>query len=85
MDRFSGVELNEARIYAAKINHRLADSAFDADFGFASHVTNTDKTVFVEKQRKYAKEIECGMHDTNLTIKQRMLYYLTGECTAILP
>ena len=77
--------LKLAREYAAKINWKLADTALDDDFGFASHVTRDDKLRYAEEQRIYAKEIEAGVHDGNFTILQRMNYYLTGECVALLP
>lgn len=79
------IDLNEARKYAAKINHKLADHAFDNDFGFASHVTDDDKREYADKQRTFAREIEAGLHDGNFTVWQRMQYYLTGEWVPLFP
>jgi len=77
--------IQQARICAAKINHSLADHALDEDFGFASHVTESEKKQYAAKERQYAHEIESGKHDNNFTIWQRMNYFLTGECLALLP
>ena len=74
-----------ARQYAAQINYELASHAFDTDFGFASHVTDTDKQDYVARNIKLANEIEQGLHDNNFTVWQRMNYFLTGECVALLP
>jgi len=78
-------KLDQARKYAAKINHKLADGAFDDDAGFASHVTYQDKVEYARYQRQLAEEIEDGHHDNNFTIRQRMEYFLTGKCTPLLP
>lgn len=78
-------KLQAAREYAAKIHHKLAASAFDPDFGFASHITEEDKQKYSDDQRRYAAEVEAGEHDSNFTIWQRMNYFLTGECTPFLP
>jgi hypothetical protein len=74
----------QARIYAAKINRDLAASCFDPGFGFASHITQRDKENYSIEQLKLADEIETGEHDHNFTIWQRMNYYETGECIALL-
>ena len=75
----------QAREYAAKINWDLSAHAFDDDFGFASHVTQSDKQIYADKQKKLAEEIEAGMHDHNFTVWQRMNYFLTGESIPFLP
>ena len=77
--------IQDARVYAAKINHECADHALDDDFGFASHVTLDDKLKYINKQRAYAYEIERGVHDHNFTIWQRMHYFMTGDCVPFLP
>lgn len=77
--------VKQAREYAAQINHNCANHAFDTNYGFASHVTYADKVKYVIKERQYAREIEAGLHDNNFTIWQRMNYFLTGECVALLP
>ena len=75
----------QARIYAAKIHRDIAATCFDDDFGFASHVTQEDKQAYKEKEIEQAEEIEAGKHDHNFTVWQRMNYFLTGECPALLP
>lgn len=77
-------DITAAREYAAQIHHQMADSVFDDDFGFASHVTDSDKRKYAEDQRKYAEEVLRGEHDNNFTIWQRMNYFLTGECVPFL-
>jgi len=77
--------LQQARIYAAKINRDIAKNALNNNFGFASHVTHEDKLEYIEKNIKQADEIEQGLHDHNFTVAQRMHYYLTGNCVALLP
>jgi len=76
--------IQDARKYAAQINHECANHALDDDFGFASHVTHNDKLAYAEKQRSYAVAIENGEHDSNFTIMQRMDYFLTGEMKPLL-
>ena len=78
-------ELQAARVYAAQINRDLAAAAFDEDFGWASHITQSGKQQYADEQIKYAEEIEVGLHDGNFTIWQRMQYHLTGEMIAFLP
>lgn len=77
--------IQAARNYAAQIHHAIADNVFTADAGYASHVTNDNKRDIAKKHRTLAAEIEAGEHDHNLTVAQRMHYFLTGECVAILP
>jgi hypothetical protein len=79
------IMLNNARIYAAKVNRECAKHAFDPDYGFASHITDKDKQDYADKELKLAEEIENGLHDNNFTVWQRMNYFLTGDCVALLP
>jgi len=76
--------IQKAREYASEIHKEMADSAFDDGY-FAPHVTEKQKDEYVEKQLKYAKEIEAGKYDNNFTIWQRMNYSSTGECVPFLP
>jgi len=76
--------LQQARIYAAKINRDIAKNALNNNFGFASHVTHNDKLEYIDSQLNLANEIKQGLHDNNFTIAQRMNYYLTGNCIALL-
>lgn len=76
---FTDAELQAARTYCA-----LADSAFDADFGFADHVTDDDRQTYANDQRRYAGEVLRGEHDTNFSVRQNMWYFLTGECVPLL-
>ena len=78
--------MQQARIYAAKVNRNIATKCFDADFGFASHVTEADKAAYRTEQLALAEAIEAGEQDHNLTVAQRMRYFLTeGECVALMP
>ncbi len=76
---------HDARIYAAKINREIAAHVFDDDAGYADHVDDAWKQRIREEQLQHAEEIEAGKHDHNLTIAQRMHYFLTGESVALLP
>jgi len=53
--------LQEARIFAAKINRKCAAEALSPDFGFAEHVTHEKKLEYVKKQITLAEEIENGL------------------------
>jgi len=53
------------------------------NWGFASHITKEEISVQAAKQKAYAQEIREGQHLP--TILQRLNYYATGECLALLP
>jgi len=78
-------ELQAAREYAAQPERKCAAHALDIDYGFASHVTHAEKLVYVARNIAYAEAIEAGEHDTNFTVRQRMHYFLTGDCVPFLP
>lgn len=66
-----------AREYAAQLHLDLAASAFDPGFGWADHVTDSEKREYVFQQEKLANEILDGLHDGNFTVWQRMHYFKT--------
>ena len=81
---FTEQQLQDARIYAAKIYRQLAEEAITANY-YAAHVSKEDRLKIQKDHLRYAEEIENGQHDHNFTIRQRMYYYLTGESVAFLP
>ena len=78
------MNIEQARIYAAKVNREIAAEAFTADY-YADHVTVEKRQEIKERNIKLAEEIERGEHDGNFTVAQRMHYFQTGECPALLP
>jgi hypothetical protein len=84
MNKYTTEQLQAAREYAASINHALADNVFSDDAGFADHVTDEGKREYAAKNKQIAKDIEAGKKDHNLTVRQRMEYFLTGTSTALL-
>jgi len=54
-------------------------------YGYADHVTQDNKITYSNDMKAYAAEIRQGKHDHNFTIAQKMHYFLTGECIALLP
>lgn len=84
LSAFSEEQVQSARVYAAGVNRRIAAEAPTSTF-YASHVTPEKREQIKRDNIAYAEQIERGEHDHNLTIHQRMYYYLTGESVAILP
>lgn len=78
-------QIQKAREYAAEIEFRIADEALDPGFGFAPHVTESEKRKYADDARAHAEAIVRGEHDNNFTIWQRMNYYLTGKFVPLLP
>ena len=76
--------IQKARVYAATINRRIADEVFTST-EYADHVTDKDKKRVQDENLRLAEEIERGEHDHNLTIAQRMHYYMTGKSLPLLP
>lgn len=74
----------DARIYAALVHRAIAAEALTADY-YADHVTMQQRQEIKERELKLAEEIERGEHDHNFTVAQKMHYFLTGECPALLP
>lgn len=83
--RFSNEQLQEARVYAAKPNLACANSAREDANYFADHITEAQKETYIQKELDYASKILAGNCDRNFTVRQRMYYYLTGQCVALLP
>lgn len=83
--KYTKEQIQTAREYAAGNAQRCAEKCFDDDFGFAQHVTYTDKVAYRADQLENADAIKKGERDHNFTIRQRMHYFLTGESVALLP
>jgi hypothetical protein len=83
-ERFSKEQLQEARLYASSINRDIAREAAKPDFGFADHVSDAEKNAYINNQLSLADDIDNGKMDGNFTVRQRMYYFLTGECVPIL-
>jgi hypothetical protein len=77
-------QLQDARDYAAELYEQLAVECFNDDFGFASHITQADKEVYAQTKIKQADAIKAGERDHNLTIAQRMHFFLRGESIPLL-
>lgn len=82
--RFSEDRLKAARQYAAELPQKIADTCFDDDYGFASHVTLEEKQSYSDQHKDEAQSILKGEKDGNFTVAQRMYYYLTGESVPFL-
>jgi len=54
------------------------------DYGYAGHVTQDEKIIYSNDMIIFADEVRQGEHDNNFTIAQKMHYFLTGECIALL-
>ena len=77
--------IENARIYAAKTSRDYAESILDESTEFPDHITDSKKQEIVINNLKMAEEIEAGKHDHNMTVAQRIHYYMTGDCLPILP
>tara|TARA_R110000744_G_scaffold102625_1_gene197189 strand:+ start:319 stop:582 length:264 start_codon:yes stop_codon:yes gene_type:complete len=82
---FTKEQLTLARIYAAEYNLRYAKDILRDIVPFAEHVTKEDKQGIYDEQIRQANQVLKGESDHNFTIMQRMYYFLTGECVALLP
>ena len=81
---YSEQQLQNARVYAARIDRQLAAEALTADY-YASHITAADRESIKARHLESAEAVERGEHDGNFTVAQRMRYYLAGECVPFLP
>jgi hypothetical protein len=52
---------------------------------YASHVTEAEKDMMLDRGLIYAEGIRAGQHDACFTIAQRLWEVLTGDCIALLP
>lgn len=77
--------IQQARDYAAELNFNMAKDCFDTNYGFASHISYSDKVKYRKDNIQQGLDIEAGKLDHNFTIAQRMHYFLTGDCVALLP
>ena len=80
---YSEQQMQDARVYAARIDRQLAAEASTSPH-YASHVTPDDRLAIQARHLESAEAIERGECDHNFTIAQRMRYYLTGECVPFL-
>jgi len=79
LSQYTPEELQKARIYAAKTERNMIEAYKSKEF----LVNNPEK--WLADTNKIIKDIESGKLDGNFTIWQRMNYYLTGKCPALLP
>lgn len=79
MSKYTEDQLAAARAFAAKPNRDLAASIRSGE----TECANPEE--FAAYHDDLADEIEAGKADGNLTVAQRMIVYLTGECPPILP
>ncbi len=77
------LELTQARKYAAKPYRSMSLETGRGDF--ASHVTDSEIKSIRENHAAIADEIEAGEQDHVFAVAQRIHYFLTGECVALLP
>lgn len=75
---------DQARVKTAEFFREIAYGKRKEDF-YASHVTEDQKDLILKKDLDWATSIERGEQDGNLTVAQRMYYYMTGKTVAILP
>jgi len=75
---------DEARQKTAEFfrNNSLAIRKKDS---YADHITEEQKENYLKEDLEWADAIERGDQDHNLTVAQRMHYYMTGKTVAILP
>lgn len=52
---------------------------------FTDNMSYDEKLAYTEKWFRYASEVRLGLHNNNLTIRQKVTYVLTGKCVPILP
>ena len=81
--KVSTSDLNKARNHVADWKIENAKGCRKQDL-YAPHVTEEKKDYLLKKGLAYAEEIREGLHDGNFTIWQRMNYFLTGECVALM-
>jgi hypothetical protein len=81
---FTPEELQAAREHVADKRREHAAASLLPDYGYASHVTDERKQYLAQRMLDYADQIQAGKQDHNLTIAQRMHYFLTGDSAPIL-
>lgn len=85
LPKYTQDQLQAARNYAAEGSWCCMENALNDDNYFASHITWSEKQKYARRERRWAMEVEAGLRDHNFSVWQRMNYYLTGECIALLP
>jgi hypothetical protein len=81
---FTQEQIQWAREQVAAEKDKLSQSCLNGELEFASHVTDERKKTRSIEYKKMADEIREGEHDQNLTTRQKMYYYLTGESVPLL-
>lgn len=52
---------------------------------YAAHVTEETKDRRYQEALQFADGIERGLHDSNLTVAQKLLVIMTGNCPPLVP
>jgi hypothetical protein len=78
-------KIQAAREHVAKKEREHAAASLLPNYGYASHVTQEQKERYAQRMLENAQRIEAGERDHNLTIAQRIHYFLTGQSVALLP
>ena len=76
-------QIQLARHYAAQRELACAAACMENGY-FADHVTQSEAAAYQKRQIQAAQDIIAGLCDHNLTIRQRMEFYLTGKNTPLL-
>lgn len=82
--KFSEEQIQSAREKVAIEKDELANACVDGSANFAEHVTDKHKQERSEQYKRLARDIRSGKHDYNLTTRQRLYYYLTGESVPLM-
>lgn len=77
------MDINQARQHVVLWYQVSLRKEIEQDL-FASHVTKTMKEEYFTRKLQFIDELAEGKHDTNLTVAQRMNYYMTGEMVPLL-
>lgn len=80
---FSSEEIQEARETVADWWMQNAH-AIRTDDEYASHVTESEKDDYLQKELAFAEQIRTGQQDRCFAIWQRIHEALTGECIPLL-
>lgn len=76
---YSAEQLQAARAYAASIEQNLIASLQSGE------TQCRDPQSWIAELEAAVKDILSGASDSNFTIRQRMHYFLTGECVLVVP
>lgn len=79
LNNFSPDQLQEARLAVSEISKKLIAKVESGE------LTVNNKERYISYLENCIEKIESGEWDSNFTIRQKMYYFLTGECPAFLP